>query len=192
MVEDTGCDGVELNFGCPHGMSERGMGSAVGQVPEYIEDGDAAGCKNYSTPAGDREAHAEHHRHPARRRAAANRGGADAVSLINTINSIMGVDLDALVADAERRRQAARTAAIAARRSSRSRSTWSRRSRASPRCAGMPISGIGGISNWRDAAEFIALGAGNVQVCTAAMLYGFKIVEDMIDGLAQLDGRQGL
>ncbi|MDQ2927593.1 MAG: tRNA-dihydrouridine synthase, partial [Pseudomonadota bacterium] len=37
QVEDTGCDGVELNFGCPHGMSERGMGSAVGQVPEYIE-----------------------------------------------------------------------------------------------------------------------------------------------------------
>src|SRR3546814_7398838 len=37
QVEDTGADGVELNFGCPHGMSERGMGSAVGQVPEYIE-----------------------------------------------------------------------------------------------------------------------------------------------------------
>ena len=47
----------------------------------------------------------------------------------------------------------------------------------------MPISGIGGISTWRDAAEFMALGAGNVQVCTAAMVYGFKIVEDMIDGL---------
>ena len=56
----------------------------------------------------------------------------------------------------------------------------------------MAISGIGGISTWRDAAEYMALGAGNVQVCTAAMVYGFKIVEDMIDGLAQLDGQQGL
>jgi dihydropyrimidine dehydrogenase (NAD+) subunit PreA len=49
--------------------------------------------------------------------------------------------------------------------------------------SGLPISGIGGITNWRDAAEFMALGAGNVQVCTAAMTYGFKIVEEMISGL---------
>jgi dihydropyrimidine dehydrogenase (NAD+) subunit PreA len=49
---------------------------------------------------------------------------------------------------------------------------------------GLPISGIGGITTWRDAAEFLALGAGNVQVCTAAMTYGFKIVEEMISGLS--------
>ena len=47
----------------------------------------------------------------------------------------------------------------------------------------MPISGIGGVNTWRDAAEFISLGAGNVQVCTAAMTYGFKIVQEMIAGL---------
>ena len=73
MVEDTGCDGLELNFGCPHGMSERGMGSAVGQVPEYIEMV-ARWCKQYTQAAGDREADAEHHRHPppgARRQGAA-------------------------------------------------------------------------------------------------------------------------
>jgi dihydropyrimidine dehydrogenase (NAD+) subunit PreA len=52
-----------------------------------------------------------------------------------------------------------------------------------PQCTGLPVSAIGGISTWRDAAEFLALGATNVQVCTAAMIYGFKIVEDMIDGL---------
>ena len=50
--------------------------------------------------------------------------------------------------------------------------------------AGLPVSGIGGVSSWRDAAEFILLGCGTVQVCTAAMHYGFRIVEDMIDGLA--------
>ena len=88
QVEDTGCDGIELNFGCPHGMSERGMGAAVGQVPEYIEMV-TRWCKQYSrlpvivklTP------NITDIRLPA---AAAKRGGADAVSLINTINSIMG------------------------------------------------------------------------------------------------------
>ena len=89
-VADTGADGVELNFGCPHGMSERGMGAAVGQVPEYIEMV-TRWCKQYSqlpvivklTP------NITDIRKPAE---AAKRGGADAVSLINTINSIIGVD----------------------------------------------------------------------------------------------------
>ena len=62
-VEETECDGVELNFGCPHGMSERGMGSAVGQVPEYIEMV-ARWCKQPQPHAGDRQAHPQHHRHP--------------------------------------------------------------------------------------------------------------------------------
>ena len=91
-VEETDADGIELNFGCPHGMSERGMGAAVGQVPEYVEMV-ARWCKQYSrmpvivklTP------NISDIRKPAE---AAKRGGADAVSLINTINSIMGVDLD--------------------------------------------------------------------------------------------------
>ncbi len=65
MIEDTGCDGLELNFGCPHGMSERGMGSAVGQVPEYIQQA-AALVQEVRARAGDREAHAQHHQHPAR------------------------------------------------------------------------------------------------------------------------------
>jgi len=60
-----------------------------------------------------------------------------------------------------------------------------------PECAGLPISGIGGIETWRDGAEFMALGAGTVQVCTAAMHYGFKIIDDMVDGLSNwLDERQ--
>ncbi len=86
-MEETECDGVELNFGCPHGMSERGMGSAVGQVPEYIEMV-ARWCKQHTrmpvivklTP------NITDIRYPAR---AALRGGADAVSLINTVSSIV-------------------------------------------------------------------------------------------------------
>ena len=67
---------------------------------------------------------------------------------------------------------------------------------------GLPISGIGGITDWRDAVDFLALGAGTVQVCTAAMVYGFKIIDDLVDGLGnyldskgfasvQRDRRQG-
>ena len=63
VVEETGADGIELNFGCPHGMSERGMGSAVGQVPEYIEMV-VRWCKAEHPHAGHHQADAQHHRHP--------------------------------------------------------------------------------------------------------------------------------
>jgi len=179
-VEATNCDGVELNFGCPHGMSERGMGSAVGQVPDYIEMV-ARWCKAHTrmpvivklTP------NITDIRFPAR---AAKKGGADAVSLINTISSIVSVDLDSFSPNPSIDGKGSHggycgpavkpialnmVAEIA-----RDRET-----------AGLPISGIGGITTWRDAAEFMALGAGNVQVCTAAMTYGFKVVQEMISGL---------
>ena len=94
LVEDTGADGIELNFGCPHGMSERGMGSAVGQVPEYIEMV-TRWCKQYySKPVIVKlTPNITDIRKPA---AAAHAGGADAVSLINTINSITSVNLDTM------------------------------------------------------------------------------------------------
>jgi dihydropyrimidine dehydrogenase (NAD+) subunit PreA len=94
MIEDTGADGLELNFGCPHGMSERGMGSAVGQVPEYIQQC-AAWCKRYaSVPVIVKLTPNITSILPAA--IAAKAGGADAVSLINTLNSIMRVDYDTL------------------------------------------------------------------------------------------------
>jgi dihydropyrimidine dehydrogenase (NAD+) subunit PreA len=179
QVEATGCDGVELNFGCPHGMSERSMGAAVGQVPDYVEMV-TRWCKAHTrmpvivklTPnVTNILAPAE----------AARRGGADGVSLINTVTSITGVDLDRMAPEpvvdglgthggycgpAVKPIALHMVADIA---------------RAMP---GLPISGIGGVSTWRDAAEFIALGAANVQVCTAAMHHGFRIVGAMIDGLA--------
>ncbi|WP_422366907.1 NAD-dependent dihydropyrimidine dehydrogenase subunit PreA [Pelagibius sp.] len=186
-VEDTEADAVELNFGCPHGMSERGMGAAVGQVPEYIEMV-TRWCKKHSrmpvfvklTP------NVTNVLGPAR---AAKAGGADAVSLINTINSIMSVDLDVM----------APTPTVAGKGSHGGYCGPAVKPIAmhmvaeiarDPECAGLPISGIGGISDWRDAAEFMSLGAGSVQVCTAAMHKGFKIVEDMVDGLGYwMDGK---
>ena len=188
LVEETGADGIELNFGCPHGMSERGMGAAVGQVPEYVEMV-VRWCKQYSrmpvitklTP------NVTDVRKPAR---AAKNGGTDAVSLINTINSITNVDLDLMAPmptiDGKGSHggycgPAAKPIALhMVAEIARDRET-----------AGLPISGIGGITTWRDAAEFMALGSGNVQVCTAAMVYGFKIVEEMISGLSNWMDEKG-
>ncbi len=187
LVEDTGADGVELNFGCPHGMSERGMGSAVGQVPEYVEMV-VRWCKDNTrlpvivklTPnVTDILA-------PAR---AAQRGGADAVSLINTVSAIMGVDLDIMAPSPSVGGRGAHGGYCGPAIKPIALRMLGEIAR-DPGCRGMPLSGIGGIATWRDAAEFIALGARNVQVCTAAMVYGFKVVEDMIDGLANwMDGK---
>jgi len=176
---DTGADGIELNYGCPHGMSERGMGSAVGQVPEY--------CKMITewvtavstipvlvklTP------NVSNIVLPARAAKAAEASG---ISLINTINSIMGIDLDTFkilpsVAGKSSHGGFAGPAIkpIALHMVSQV---------AADKEVNLPISGIGGISNWRDALEFILLGASSVQVCTAVMHHGFRIVQDMIEGL---------
>jgi dihydropyrimidine dehydrogenase (NAD+) subunit PreA len=187
MVEDTGCDGVELNFGCPHGMSERGMGSAVGQVPEYIEMV-TRWCKHYTrlpvivklTP------NVADIKPPA---LAAHRGGADAVSLINTVNSVMGVDLDALLIHPHTGATGSHGGYCGPAVKPIALHMVAEIAR-SPAMAGLPISGIGGISTWKDAAEFIALGSGNVQVCTAAMTYGFKIIDELTSGLAEyMDGK---
>jgi dihydropyrimidine dehydrogenase (NAD+) subunit PreA len=180
-VEDTECDGIELNFGCPHGMSERGMGSAVGQVPEYVEMV-ARWCKAHTsmpvlvklTP------NITNILGPAR---AAKAGGADGVSLINTINSITSVDLDIMAPTPTVDGKGAHGGYCGPAVRPIAMHMVSEIAR-DAECADLPISAIGGISNWRDATEFMALNAGTVQVCTAAMHYGFKIVEDMIDGMS--------
>ena len=180
-VEDTGADGVELNFGCPHGMSERGMGSAVGQVPDYVEMV-ARWCKaNTRMPVVVKlTPNITDIRVPAQ---AAHKGGADAVSLINTISSIMGVDLDAMTPTPATDGLATHGGYCGVAVKPIALNMVAEIAR-SPATRGMPISAIGGIETWRDAAEFMALGAGTVQVCTAAMVYGFKIVQEMITGLS--------
>src|SRR5262249_32507884 len=183
QVEQTGADGIELNFGCPHGMSERGMGSAMGQVPEYtcmVTEWVASATKlpfivKLTPNVTDIV-------QPAR---AALKGGAPALSLINTINSIMGVDLDTFeikpnvggkgghggyAGPAVKPVALHLLSAVA--------------SDGEVQKSRIPISGMGGIETWQDALEFILLGATSVQVCTAAMHWGFRIVEDMIDGLS--------
>ena len=187
-VEATGADGIELNFGCPHGMPERGMGAAVGQVPEYIELV-TRWCKQYcSLPVIVKlTPNITDIRLPAE---AALRGGADAVSLINTINSITSVNLDTMSPEPSVDGKGTHGGYCGPAVKPIALSMLSEIAR-NPVTAKLPISGIGGVSNWRDAAEFIALGAGNVQVCTAAMLFGFKIIDDLCDGLSDWMDQKG-
>jgi dihydropyrimidine dehydrogenase (NAD+) subunit PreA len=177
--EDAGADGLELNFGCPHGMSERGMGSAVGQVPEYCEQITAWVKEKARTPVIVKlTPNISDIRMPA---AAAKRAGADALSAINTINSITGIDLNTLQPNPNVDGKsshggycgpAVKPIAL----------SMVQQIQSDP-AATLPLSGIGGIATWRDAAEFLLLGCSTVQVCTAVMHYGYRIVEDMQDGL---------
>jgi dihydropyrimidine dehydrogenase (NAD+) subunit PreA len=187
-VEETDADGIELNFGCPHGMSERGMGSAVGQVPEYIEMV-VRWCKQHTrmpvivklTP------NVTDIRYPAR---AARQGGADAVSLINTVSSIIAVDIErfAPIPTVDGKGSHGGLSGPAVRPIALNMTAEIARD---PQTRGLPISGIGGIATWRDAVEFMLLGAGTVQVCTAVMTYGFRIVQDMIPGMSRYMDEHG-
>ncbi|MEM6991438.1 MAG: NAD-dependent dihydropyrimidine dehydrogenase subunit PreA [Myxococcota bacterium] len=176
---DAGADVLELNFGCPHGMCERGMGSAVGQEPKVNAEITSWAVEYSSVPVlvkltpnvGDILPHG----------LAAQRGGGHGVSLINTIKSIIGVDIDNFVpmpvvgnksTNGGYCGQAVRPIAL-------------HMVAQLARCPefNIPISGIGGVATWRDAVEFILLGSTSVQVCTEVMLRGYRIVDDMIEGL---------
>ncbi|MHB1682629.1 MAG: NAD-dependent dihydropyrimidine dehydrogenase subunit PreA [Bacilli bacterium] len=187
-VQDVGVDGFELNFGCPHGMSERGMGSAVGQSPEFLQLATEWVVEVAEVPVIVKlTPNITDIRYTAR---AAAQGGAHAVSMINTINSLIGVDLstwtpipnvDGMSAHGGYCGPAVKPIAL----------------NMVADCArdplvGIPISGIGGVSTWQDAVEYMLLGASGVQVCTAVMHHGFRIVEDMIDGLNQYLDERGL
>lgn len=177
--EDAGADGLELNFGCPHGMCERGMGSAVGQEPT-VNERITSWAKEFAnvpvlvklTPnVGDIVPHG----------LAAQAGGADGVSLINTIKSIIGVDIDSFVPQPVVGNKSSNGGYCGAAVRPIALHMVAQLAR-DPRF-NVPISGIGGVTNWRDAVEFLLLGSSSVQVCTEVMLKGYRIVEDMIEGL---------
>ncbi|MCP5489340.1 MAG: NAD-dependent dihydropyrimidine dehydrogenase subunit PreA [Verrucomicrobia bacterium] len=187
-ARDAGADGVELNFGCPHGMCERGMGSAVGQNPDVIETIVGWVMEAAEIPVIVKlTPNITDITQPAR---AAKRAGADAISMINTINSVTQVDLDRLVPEPYVDGKSAHGGYCGP--AVKPIALNMVHSCAADPDVQLPISGIGGIGNWRDAAEFIALGSTSVQVCTAIMHYGFRIVEDMIDGLSNYLDDKGM
>ena len=186
-AEDTGCDGLELNFGCPHGMVERGMGAAVGQVPEYTRQIVEWVKEVARTPiVAKLTPNVTDVRFPGR---AAVEGGADGLSLINSVASVTGIDLDDFTPRPKVDGRSSHGGYCGPAVKPIALYMVSRIA-GDPGCK-VPVSGIGGICAWQDAAEFIALGCTSVQVCTAAMHYGFRIVEDMIDGLSRWMDERG-
>ncbi|MGZ4164243.1 MAG: NAD-dependent dihydropyrimidine dehydrogenase subunit PreA [Tumebacillaceae bacterium] len=187
-VEAIGVDGLELNFGCPHGMAERGMGSAVGQQPDMIRQQVEWVKEVALTPVIVKlTPNITDIRWTAR---AAREGGADAVSMINTINSLMGVDLDSWLPIPHVDGKGAHGGYCGPAVKPIALNMVAECAR-DPK-VGIPISGIGGVATWRDAVEFLLMGATGVQVCTAAMHHGFRIVEDMIDGLNNYLDQRGI
>jgi dihydropyrimidine dehydrogenase (NAD+) subunit PreA len=180
QIEQTGADGIELNFGCPHGMNERGMGSAVGQDPDIARDVCSWVREAVSIPVLAKLT--PNVTDIATIARACVDGGAHGLSLINTINSIIGVDLKTLAPRPDvggfgthggycgpavkpvALHMVSQTALATAGK--------------------VPLSGIGGIRQWEDAAEFLLLGATTVQLCTAVMHRGFGIIRGLLRGLS--------
>jgi dihydropyrimidine dehydrogenase (NAD+) subunit PreA len=189
-IQDTGADGIELNYGCPHGMSERGMGSAVGQVPEYCEQITRWVMDVAKIPVIVKlTPNISDIVMPARAAVAA---GANAISLINTINSIIGIDLDTLEITPNIGGKGGHGGYAGPAVKPIALNMLAALGRDSiVRDSKLPISGMGGISTWQDAAEFLLLGASSLQVCTAVMHYGFRIVEDLCDGLSNWMDEKG-
>jgi dihydropyrimidine dehydrogenase (NAD+) subunit PreA len=190
QIVDTGADGIELNYGCPHGMSERGMGAAIGQVPEFCQQISSWVMEVATIPVIQKlTPNVTNIVMPARAGVAA---GVNALSLINTINSIVGVDLETLELTPSIGGKgghggyagpAIKPIALNMLAQLGNDEVVSRSS--------IPISGMGGISTWQDAAQFLLLGASSLQVCTAAMHYGYRIVEDLCDGLSNWMDEKG-
>ena len=179
-VEDTGAHGLELNFGCPHGMTERGMGASVGQDPEIARMVVEWVMECATIPVITKLTPNVHSVVPTGK--AVVEAGTNALSLINTIQSVTGIDLDTLVPNPNVAGKsvfggycgpAVKPIALKFLTTLGQDTTTS----------GVPISGIGGVNSWKDAVEFMLLGATNVQVCTAAMTRGFRIIEDLCEGL---------
>src|SRR5205809_5254946 len=186
--EDTGAHGFELNFGCPHGMTERGMGAAVGQDPEIACMVVEWVMEAATIPVITKLTPNVHSVVPTGRSVV--KAGSNGLSLINTIQSVTGVDLDTLVPNPYVAGKsvfggycgpAVKPIALKMLTTIAQDDVTNK----------VPISGIGGISTWKDAVEFMLLGADNVQVCTAAMKYGFRIIEDLCEGMSNWMDEKG-
>lgn len=187
-TQDTGAHGIELNFGCPHGMVERGMGASVGQDPEIAKMVVEWVMEVAQIPVITKLTPNVHSVVPAGRAVIA--AGSNGLSLINTIQSITGIDLDTLVPNPNVGGHSVfgGYCGPAVKPISLKFLTTLAQDEATKHT---PISGIGGISTWRDAVEFILLGATNVQICTAAMISGFKIITDLCDGMSNWMDEKG-
>ncbi len=179
LCEENGADAVELNFSCPN-MAEGGLGSDIGQVPELVERFTAAAKRACHIPVLAKLTPNVANMSPAAE--AAKRGGADGIAAINTIKSVMRVNPNTYVSDPAVHGYSAVggysgnvVKPIALR--------FIAEMSENPALQGMHLSAMGGVETWQDALEFIVLGAGSVQVTTSVMQYGYRLIDDLKDGL---------
>ena len=189
MAEAAGCDAVELNFSCPQ-MKHKGMGSDVGQSPELVKTYTACVKSAVKIPVIPKMTpNITHITEPA---AACVEAGADAISAINTIKSVT------MMAEAEVAGQrtisgySGRAVRPIALRHVLELAQMRSNCQLSIINCQFELSGIGGIETWRDALEFIQLGCSNVQVCTAVMQYGYRIIDDLTLGLQRYMAKRGI
>ena len=188
LCEENGADAVELNFSCPN-MMEGGLGSDIGQVPELVMRFTAAARKATALPVIAKLTPNVARMSPAAE--AARRGGADGISAINTIKSIIGVNKHTYVSEPAVHGMSAvggysgnAVKPVALR--------FITELGQNPAMKGMHISAMGGVENWDDALEFIMLGGGSIQVTTAVMQYGYRIIDDLKAGLNYYLAEKGL
>ena len=180
LCQENGADALELNFSCPN-MMEEGLGSDIGQVPALVERFTAAARRGASIPLLAKLTPNVARMSPAAEAALA--GGADGLSAINTIKSLMAVNPDTYVSSPDVNGRSAvggysgnAVKPIALR--------FIAELAQNPKLRGLHLSGMGGVETWQDALEFMLLGAGSIQVATAVMQYGYRIIEDLKSGLA--------
>ena len=188
--QDVGVDAFELNFSCPHGLPERRMGSAMGIDPEMVEEvtGWVMGVAKVPVWA-KMTPNVTHIEDPT---SAALRAGADGIAAINTIRSVLGVDLKSLrpepcvegyTTPGGYSCQAVKPIAL--------RNCMEIATLIKNEFAGRTLSGIGGVETGQDAAEFILLGSDTVQVCTGVMKMGYGMDKPMIEQLSEFMDEHG-
>jgi len=183
-MQEAGADALELNFSCPHGMPEKGVGAAIGQDPaitaqitRWVKDVATVPVIVKLTPnVTDIRVTAQ----------AASDGGADALAAINTVESISGVDLETM----QPYPAVGELSTFGGYSGAGVKPIGLKAVAQISRTVGLPLFGIGGIRTWSDAAEYLALGASAVQVCTEVMVGGFGIVKPLAEGLAEFLARK--
>lgn len=185
-MEQAGADALELNFSCPHGMPEKGIGSAIGQDPR-ISQKITGWVKNavaipvivkLSPNVSDIRIIA----------AAVQAAGADAIAAINTVQCLVGVDIETF----EPLPNVGGFSTYGGYSGTAVKPIGLRCVSQISQCVDIPVYGIGGISQWQDAVEYIAVGAGAVQICTEVMLHGFAVIKPMLQGLESYMQRKGI
>lgn len=187
MCEDVGVDIIECNFSCPQ-MAIKGMGSDVGQSPELVFKYTKAtkkGCKipvlaKMTPNIGNMEIPA----------IAAIEANADGIAAINTIKSIVNVNLDNMQSDPSVDGKTS-VSGYSGKAVKPIALRFINDLKQNEKTKNTPISGMGGIESWQDACEFIALGCENIQVTTAIMQYGYRIIDDLINGTKIFMKKQG-